>query len=201
MLGFATVDLSESDQVLTVWLTSVRTAIRTGSIEVGHTNAVCFDLADKAVSRRAWSMACDRYVVLTDRTPQDHAILAEWHAVPCDLKMLAKQIASAQDAIQVAFDKYVDTKRGKSANLLEPVLPLVPLPLDQAGLESEASLKLTLAVANQVMHIWSAWVAVERERVKRWTYMPGGRKDEAPVLLPPDFGAQNAVVPLRVWAQ
>ena len=53
MLGFATMDLSERDQVLTVWLTSVRTSIRAGIIEVGHTNAVSFDLDDKTASRRA----------------------------------------------------------------------------------------------------------------------------------------------------
>jgi hypothetical protein len=114
--------------------------------------------------------------------------------------MLAKQIMLAQETVLVVFSKYIATKRGKAANLLEPTLPLVPPPLDQATLEPKDPRQLTLALANQVMRIWSAWMAVERERVKRWTYMPEGRKDEAPNLLPPDFTAQNAVVPMRRWA-
>ena len=48
-------------------------------------------------------MACDRYVLLTDRTLRDHAILAEWDAVPCDLGMLAKETVSAQDAMSLSL--------------------------------------------------------------------------------------------------
>jgi len=199
MLGFATVDLSERDQALTVWLTSVP-AVRT-STEIGHTSAVGFQLADEATPQRAWSMACDRYVVLTDRTPRDHPALAGWDLVPCDLGMLAKQTVAAQEVIMGAFAAHVATKRGKAADLIEPVLPPVPPPLDQAALDGESPEQVTLAVANQVKRTWAAWFTAERERVKRWGYMPGGTKDEKPAPLPAEFTGQNAVQPVRAWAR
>ena len=192
MLGFATVDLSARDNSLTVWLTSVGM-----DIAVAHTNAIRFDLADDTASRRAWSMTCDRYVILTDRTPRDHAVLAKWGVVPCDLAMLAKQTIAMQEAVMAAFTEYA-AKPGK-ADLMEPTLPPVPSPLDQAALEAGSPQQLTLAVANQVMRTWTAWLATERERVKRWTYMPGGRKGEAPASLPAEFVQQNVVQPVRAW--
>lgn len=192
MLGFATVDLSVRDHSLTVWLTS-----RGINTEVTHTNAVRFDLAEDEVSRRAWSMACDRYVILTDRTPRDHAVFAEWGVVSSDLAMLAKLTTVAQETVMAAFSEHA-TKPGK-ADLMEPTMLSVPSPLDQAVLDAEAPEQLALAVANQVMRIWIAWLGVERERVKRWTYMPGGRKDEAPAVLPAEFIRQNVVQPIRSW--
>jgi hypothetical protein len=192
MLGFATVDLSIRDHSLTVWLTSVETDIR-----VAHTNAVVFDLAEDEVSRRGWSMACDRYVVLTDRTPRDHLVLAEWGVAPCHLATLVKQAAAAQEAVMAAFAEQA-TRPGK-ADLMEPALPLIPPPLEQAPLEGGSPQQLTLAVANQVARVWTAWLAAERERVKRWSYMPGGRKGEAPAVLPAEFARQNAVLPVRAW--
>lgn len=191
MLGFATVDLSIPDRSLTVWLTSVRKGI-----EVGHTNAVCFDLEDETASRRAWGMTCDRYVILTDRTPPEHAALADWGARPCDLAMLAKQTMAGQESVMAAFAEHA-AKPGK-AGLAEPVLLPVPPPLDQAALDP-APRQLTLAVANHVMRLWSGWLTAERERVRRWTYMPGGRKDEAPNLLPADFTLRNVIQPVRAW--
>jgi hypothetical protein len=199
MLGFATVDLSERDQALTVWLTSLA-AVRV-SAEVGHTNAVRLDLADEAAPRRAWSMTCDRYVVLTGRTPRDHPALAGWGLVPCDLDMLAELTVAAQETIMTAFTAYVATKRGKAAELVDPVLPPVPPPLDQAALDGETPEQLTLAVANQVKRTWAAWLAAERERVKRRAYMPGGRKDEQPSALPAEFSGQYPLQPARAWAR
>src|ERR1700722_18751414 len=186
MLGFATVDLSTRDDSLTVWLTSVGM-----DTPVAPTNAVRFDLADDTAPRRAWSMLCERYVVLTSRTPRDHAVLAQWDVAPCDLAMLAKQATAAQEAIMAAFAEHA-AKPGK-ADLMEPTLPPVPAPLDQAALETNSPTQLTLAVANQVRRIWAAWLATERERVKRWTYMPGGIKGEAPAELPAEFVQQNAL--------
>jgi hypothetical protein len=61
MLGFAAIDLSERDRTLTVWLTSVRATSR-GSVDVGHTNAVCLELADESTQRRAWSMAAESLI-------------------------------------------------------------------------------------------------------------------------------------------
>jgi hypothetical protein len=66
-------------------------------------------------------------------------------------------------------------------------------------LDAEAPEQLTLAVANQVMRVWAAWLGAERERVKRWAYMPGGRKDEKPAALPAEFTQQNVVQPVRAW--
>ena len=63
MLGFATIDISAGDDTLTVWLTSAEGA------HAGHTNAVIFKLGDDTAPRRALGMICDRYVVLTGRTP------------------------------------------------------------------------------------------------------------------------------------
>jgi hypothetical protein len=97
MLGFATVDLSTRDDSLAVWLTSVGM-----DIPVAHTNAVRFDLASDAAPRRAWSMLCDRYVVLTNRTPRDHTVIVRWDVAPCDLAMLAKQTTAAQEALMAA---------------------------------------------------------------------------------------------------
>jgi hypothetical protein len=192
MLGFATVDLSVRDNSLTVWVTSEGM-----SIPVAHSNAVCFDLADDTASRRGWSMACERYVILSDRTPRDHAVLAQWGVVPCDLAAFAKQTISAQEAVMAAFAEYA-TKPGK-ADLMEPVLPPVPAALDQGALDAGTPVRLTLAVANQVMRTWTAWLAVERERVKRWGYMPGGIKGESPALLPREFTEHNVVQPVRAW--
>jgi hypothetical protein len=192
MLGFATVDLSTRDNSLTVWVTTEGM-----STPVAHSNAVRFDLDDETASRRGWSMACERYVILTDRAPRDHAVLTQWGVVPCDLAAFAKQTTAAQEALMAAFAEYA-AKPGK-ADLMEPVLPPLPEPLDQAALDAGAPVQLTLAVANQVMRIWTAWLAVERERVKRWGYMPGGVKGEAPALLPRDFVEQNVVQPARAW--
>jgi hypothetical protein len=192
MLGFATVDLAIRDHRLTVWLTSLGMA--TG---VAHSNAVSFDLGEEAASRRAWGMTCDRYVILTDRTPPDHEVLAQWGVKPCDLAALAKQTIAAQEAVMAAFTEHA-AKPGK-ADLMEPTMPTVPAPLDQAAWQTCTPEQLTLAVANQVMRIWTAWLGSERERVKRWTYMPGGRKGEAPAVLPVEFVQQNVVQPVRAW--
>ena len=189
MLGFATVDLSIQDNTLTVWLTSVE------GTDAGHTNAVVFSLGDDTTPRRALGMICDRYVVLTDRTPREHPLFIGWGVEPCDLAMLAKQITAAQAAIVAAFGEY-RTRPGK-ADLMEPVLPPAPAPFDQAALEAGTPQQLTLAVANQVMRTWTAWLTTEGERVKRWTYMPGGRKGEAPALLPAEFMLHNTVQPIR----
>lgn len=191
MLGFATVDLLTADSTLTVWLTSAKGA------RVDHTNAVTFDLGDTTAPRRALGMICDRYVVLTDRTPRDHPLLLGWGVQPCDLALLAKQATAAQEALMAAFAEH-RAKPGK-ANLMEPVLPPVPPPLDQTALEAGTAQQVTLAVADQVMRIWTAWLETERERVKRWAYMPGGRKDETPALLPAEFTQQNGVQPVRPW--
>ena len=37
------------------------------------------------------------------------------------------------------------------------------------------------------MRTWAAWLTTEGERVKRWAYMPGGRKGETRALLPAGF--------------
>ena len=116
-------------------------------------------------------MICDRYVVLTDRTPREHPLLIGWDVEPCDLAMLAEQTTAAQATIMAAFGEH-RTRPGK-ADLIEPDLPPVPAPLDQAALEAGTAQQLTLAVANQVMRTWTAWLTTEGERVKRWTYMPG----------------------------
>jgi hypothetical protein len=186
VLGFATVDLSSRDDTLTVWLTSEENATR-----AGHTNAVTFGLSDETTPRRALNMICDRYVVLTDRTPREHPVLIGWGAEPCDLAMLAGQTTAAQAAIMTAFEEH-RSKPGK-ADLIEPVLPPVPQPFDQAALEADTAQQLTLAVANQVMRTWTAWLTTEGERVKRWAYMPGGHKGEKPSLLPAEFIKHNTI--------
>ena len=126
-------------------------------------------------------------------------MLARWGVAPCDLAMLAKQTAAAQEALMAAFAEHA-AKPGKS-DLMEPVLPPVPAPVDQAARETGAPQERTLAVANQVRGIWAAWLAVERERVKRWAYMPGGSKRETPALLPAEFVEQNVLQPIRAWEQ
>lgn len=192
MLGFATVDLSTRDQSLTVWLTSAGKGIK-----VGHSNAVSFDLADEAASRQGWGMTCDRYVIFTRRTPPDHAIFNGWDVVPCDVTVLAKHIEAAQDAVMAAFAEHA-AKPG-NADLAEPTLLPVPPPLDQVALEAADPRQLTLAVANQVRRTWSAWRTAERERVKRWKYMPGGYKGEIPALLPAEFAQASVIQPVRAW--
>lgn len=128
MLGFATVDLLTREDTLTVWLTSVEDA------HAGHTNAVVFNLGDDTAPCRALGMVCDRYMVLTDRTPREHPLLIGWGAEPCDLAMLAEQTTFAQAAIMAAFEEY-HRKPGK-ADLVEPVVPPVPQSLDQTALEA-----------------------------------------------------------------
>lgn len=110
MLGFATVDLSIGDQRLTVWLTSL-----TKDSGVAHTNAVSFDLAEDQAPRRALGMTCDRYVILTDRTPPDHEMIANWDVTPCDLARLAKQAIAAQEAVMPAFAEHA-AKPGKAGD-------------------------------------------------------------------------------------
>ena len=190
MLGFATVDLLERDNTLTVWLTSAQ-----GATHAGHTNAVTFTLGDDTTPRRALGMIGDRYVILTDRTPREDPLLIGWDVKPCDLAMLARQTTVSQAAIMAAFEDY-RAKPGKT-DLIEPVLPAVPAPFEQAALETCTAQQLALAVANQVMRTWTAWLATEGERVKRRSYMPDGRKGETPALLPAEFGQHNAVQPIR----
>jgi hypothetical protein len=190
VLGFATVDLSTRDDTLTVWLTSAQDATH-----AGHTNAVTLSLGDDNAPRRALSMICDRYVVLTDRTSREHPLLIDWGAKPCDLAMLARQTTVAQAAIMTAFEEH-RSKPGK-ADLIEPVLPPVPQPFDQATLEVGTAQQLTLGVANQVMRTWTTWLTTEGERVKRWALMPGGRKGETPALWPAEFIKRNTVQQMR----
>jgi hypothetical protein len=193
MLGFATVDLSARDNTLTVWLTSLVSAH--GTVRADHTNAVTFDLDDETAPRRALGMICDRYVILTDRTPREHPLLIGWGVEPSDLAMLAKETTAAQATVLAAFSKY-RTRPGKS-DLSEPNLPPVPPPLDQAELETGTPQQLTLALANQVKRTWTAWFTTEGERVKRWAYMPGGRKGEKPASVPAGFGEHNTILPVR----
>jgi hypothetical protein len=188
VLGFATVDLLTRENTLTVWLTSVEEA------HASHTNAVIFNLGEDTAPCRALGMLCDRYIVLTDRTPREHPLLIGWDAKPCDLAMLAEQTTLAQATLMAAFEEY-RSKPGKG-ELVEPVLSAVPQPLDQTALEADTPQQLTLAVANQVMRTWTAWLTTERERVKRWAYMPGGHKGEAPALLPAEFVKRNTVQPI-----
>jgi hypothetical protein len=195
VLGFVTVDLSTRDNTVTVWLTSVQ-----GTAGACHTNAVTFDLDDDTTPRRALGMICDRYVILTDRTPREHPLLIGWGVEPSDLAMLAKQTTAAQATVLACFNEY-RTRPGKS-DLSEPDLPPVPVPFDQAELETGTAQQLTLALANQVMRTWRAWLTTEGERVKRWTYMPGGWKGEKPALVPAEFEEHNTVQPvrpLRLW--
>lgn len=195
MLGFATVDLSTRDSILAVWLTSSE-----GAASAVHTNAVTFELDEGTTSRRALAMVCDRYVVLTDRTPREHRVLVGWGVEPSDLAMLTKQVTAAQATVRTACSEY-RTKPGKS-DLSEPELPPVPGPVDQAALETCVSPQLTLALANQLMRTWTAWLITEGERVKRWAYMPGGWKGEKPALVPAEFAEHNTVQPvgpLRLW--
>jgi hypothetical protein len=105
--------------------------------------------------------------------------------------MLAGQTIAAQAAIMAAFEEH-RSKPGK-ADLIAPVLPPVPQPFDQAALEASSAQQLTLAVANQVMRTWTAWLTTEGERVKRWCFMPGGHKGETPALLPAECIKRNAV--------
>lgn len=190
VLGFATVDVSARDKTLTVWLTSAD-----GTGRASQTNAVTFDLDDDATPRRALGMVCDRYVILTDRTPREHPLLIAWGVEPSDLAMLAKETTAAQATVLAAFSEY-RTRPGKF-DLVEPNLPPVPPPLNQAALKSGTPQKVALAVANQVKRTWTAWLATEGERVKRWSYMPGGRKGEKPALLPAAFGEHNTILPVR----
>lgn len=190
MLGFATVDLSAQDNTLTVWLTSAH-----GTDSASHTNAVTFDLDDDRTPRRALGMACDRYVVLTDRTPREHPLLASWGVEPSDLAMLAKETTAAQAIVLASFSEY-RARPGKSS-LIEPNLPAVPPPLKQAKFETSTSQQLTLALANQVRRTWTAWLTTEQERVKRWAYMPGGQEGETPALIPAKFAEQNTILPVR----
>jgi hypothetical protein len=189
MLGFATVDLFAQENILTVWLTSAQ-----GAAHAGQTNAVTFGLGDDATPRLALGMICDRYIVLTDRTPRRHPLLVGWGIEPCDLVMLADQTTAEQAVIMTAFEEH-RTKPGK-ADLIQPALPPVPVPVDQAALEADMAQPLTLAVANQVMRTWTAWLITEGERVKRWSYMPGGHKGETPALLPAEFMKFNTVQPI-----
>ena len=189
MLGFATIDLSTQDNALTVWLTSVE------GTHADQINAVVFSLADDTTPRRALGRMCDRYVVLTDRTPRSNPLLIGWGVEPCDLAMLAAQVTAAQATLMAAFEEY-RAQPGK-ANLVEPNLPPVPATLEQAELEGGPPERLTLAVANQIMQTWTAWLATEGERVKRWKYMPGGREGEKRAVLPAEFMKLNTVQEVR----
>jgi hypothetical protein len=189
VLGFATIDISTGDDTLTVWLTSAEGA------HAGHTNAVIFKLGDDSAPRRALDMIRDRYVVLTDRTPRKHSLLIDWAVKPADLSMLAKETSAAQATIRAAFEEH-RAERGK-AGLIEPALPPVPAPFDQAALEAGTPQQLTLAVADQVMRTWAAWLTTEGERVKRWAYIPGGRKGDTRALLPAAFTKRNHVQPIK----
>lgn len=140
-------------------------------------------------------MICDRYVVLTERTPRAHPFVIGWGVQPADLAILARQSTAAQAIVLTAFGEY-RARPGKS-NLSEPYLPPVPAPLDEDSLRASTPQQLTLALANQVMHTWNAWLITESERVKRWAYMPGGREGEKPRLVPAEFEELNAVQPVR----
>jgi hypothetical protein len=128
VLGFATVDLSTRDDTLTVWLTSVQDATH-----AGHTNAVTFGLGEDTTPRRALSMICDRYVVLTDRTPSEDALLIGWGAEPCDLAMLAGQTTAAQAAIMAAFREH--RSKWLFLNPVRQCGAVCDSPVNAAGLE------------------------------------------------------------------
>jgi hypothetical protein len=104
-------------------------------------------------------MVLDRYVVLTERTPRTHPIFTSWDVEPCDLAMFAEQVTAAQVTIMAAFEEY-RAQPGK-ANLMEPNLPPVPAPVDQAALETGPPEQLTLAVANQVISFHACASVIE----------------------------------------
>ena len=86
-------------------------------------------------------MICDRYIVLTERTPREHPLIVGRGVEPADLAMLAKQTTAAQATVLTAFSEY-RARPGKS-DLSEPYLPPVPAPLDQAGLQGGAPQRFT----------------------------------------------------------
>ena len=174
---------------MTVWLTSV------DGTHTDHTNAVVFELGDDTTPRRALGMVLDRYVVLTERTPCAHPIFIGWDLEPCDLAMLAEQITAAQATIMAAFEEYC-ARPGK-ADLMPPNLPPVPAPFDQGALEAGPPEQLTLALANQVMRTWTAWLTTEGERVKRWKYMPDSHEGDKRALLPAEFMKLNTIQEIR----
>lgn len=195
MLGFATVDLSEADGTLAIWLTSLVTTRMVPYID--HTNAVGFDLGEDQLGRRAWNMACDRYVVVTGRTPLEHPVFAELDLKPCDLDGLLEQTRVSQEAILTAFAEY-KKKPGKKA-LTEPSLPPVPDHLDEESIYVDQSRKPALVLADHVKAAWNTWLETDRDRVKRRSYMPEGRDSEKLSTLPLEFTEGNSVQPVRVW--
>ena len=123
LLGFATVDISTRVNILTVWLTSVQ-----GATSVVHTNAVTFDLDDDTTPGRALVMVCDRYVVLTDRTPREHPVLVGWGVEPSDLAMLTKQTTAGGPLQETAYAKAWRTARQVALTPAEAASPLVRRP-------------------------------------------------------------------------
>jgi hypothetical protein len=188
VLGLATVDLltggRHPDGVADLRAGRPRWPHECRHLQSGRRHGTC----------RALGMLCDRYTVLTNRTPREHPLVIGWGAAPCDLAMLAEQTTVAQAIIMAEFEKH--RSNPGNGELVEPGLPPVPQPLAQAVLEAETTERLTLAVANQVMRTWTAWLTTERERVKRWAYMPGGHKGEAPALLPAEFMKRNIIQPI-----
>jgi hypothetical protein len=79
-------------------------------------------MTQRLAAHGAWSVNGMSFL-LTGRR-ETMLCLSVGGVAPCDLVMLAKQTAAAQEALMAAFAKHA-AKPGK-ADLMEPVLPPVP---------------------------------------------------------------------------
>jgi hypothetical protein len=188
MLGFATIDIADIDDV-TVWITN-----RSARTEVSHGNAVVFRQDHNYDADLIEQMVADRLIVLTPRTSPEKLPFNRQGVEPVDLNPLREATLEAQQIVTTAFEERRATK-GKE-QLIEPTHLPVPTSIPDDWTTAAAP---TLVVANHVAALWRAWLHVENERLKRVKWMPAGYRSRDLRIFPGEFALNVEPLPVRLY--
>lgn len=202
VLGFAVVDNADPKEVA-IWLVS-----RTATSEVKNTNSVVVDARDPESQSIIRALTADRVVLLTtDSTPvglpMDVAALTT-----DDLVSLMSEADAQYERVLAAVDEYAirpDPKTGrrptKPHSIVRPEPPAHPREMAFQATENSAAAR-ALRTANYLGSVWSAWLEVEQQRVRRtrtasgdlWM-MPETLADPDVAELPEPFAARMEIQP------
>lgn len=172
MLGFAIVDRQPASDATAVWLTT-----RVEDTRANHTNAVVMANDDERYADKIWALTADRAVVLTDGTSPPATF-----ENPLTVESFARLISEALD-YQKRIGDAVAAARTPKRKLVDPDFPrtipeLVPDERDEPQFRA-------LAAANYIANVWSFWLLIDEQRVRRTT---DARTGKPPGLMPPELG-------------
>jgi hypothetical protein len=179
MLGFAVVDHRPDDDETVVWLTT-----RTGSQQVGHTNAVCVNLKlDSEALKKIHSLTRDRAVVLTEGSTTDSLPLTSRALSVQDIDRLVEETIEQQARILAAVKDYA--KKTRSKTVMPPEFAPAPRRADFAVLQDTVTQR-ALQTANFLARAWVAWLATDEQRRRRAV---NPRSEETTWIMPEEMSS------------